>query len=375
MIPMFKVAVAEGASAAAAEVLSSGMLGEGPKVAELTDRLRPIFQTENVILLNSCTSAITMALRLFGIGHGSKVLTTPFTMVATSCAIAATGAEPVWCDIDDETLSFYVRDLKNKLPGKDALVMTLVGGLPPLEMDLISIHTQCRKLGIPFIIDGAHALATYIQGNHVSNYCDAFCASFQAIKHLTTGGDGGALVLNSDTEEHFLNKAERLKWFGLSRQIPEGKTRLEHQMTQDVPDWGYKFHMNDVAAAIGLANFDLAFQNIAMSTRNALRLNALLEEVEQVQGPRVEFPETSSWWAYPLLVKRRDELLLHLEEKGITSTPMWRRNDRYSAFKPSPTRLRGMDKVEKEILFVPNGFWVSLSECDFIAETIKDFYK
>lgn len=381
-IPMFQSAVSPDAADAVKEVLASGMLGEGPKVEAFTARLQDYLDNNRVVCLNSCTSALIMALKLYGIRSGKKVLSSPFTMVATNCAIAATGADIEWFDPSTENFSIDHDEYKEvvaRLSKVDAVILTLVGGVPPHYYLLEQLRRECHRQHIPLILDAAHGLTTSSEKGHISEYADMTCLSFQSIKHLNTV-DGGALVINKDLPRSLYDRAKKLKWFGMSREVPEGMTRLQHQMTADVPEPGNKWHMNDVCATIGLANWDLAFQNVEKSTDNALFYNREFSRCPELHGTSVKLislldPPRCSWWVYGLLVERRDELIEHLAKDNIVSTPMWRRNDFYSGFKQSKVPMLNMDEISKKVIFIPNGFWVTAADRQRIVDSIKTFYK
>lgn len=375
MIPMFKVGMSPDASQAVGEVLQSGMIGEGPKVIELAGRLSKLWHIhqDNVIMLNSCTSALALALKLANVGPGDRVASVPFTMVATNTAIKERYAEIVWMDIDSNTLCATYDSVKTALDsGVKAVVITLVGGI--VYDDLHEIYGLCKYEKVPLILDCAHALCGSLKGEPLWMLCDFAAYSFQAIKHLCTGSDGGALIVKAPEA---CERAERLKWFGLSRKVPEGKTRLQHQMTVDLPEAGHKIHMSDFSASVGLANFDMAFENLRKSQANAEWYNkylSLIPEIKTLLSGQDTDRSNISWWIYGFRAQRRDELIAYLLTKGIETTPMWRRNDEYTAFEKSPMPLPGMDTIAAEFIAIPSGFWVSEKDREYIRHEITNFY-
>lgn len=352
MINLFKVAMSPKASENVKLTLHSGMIGEGPRVQEFKEALEKRFDCENLLLLNSCTSAITLALRLSAV-EGGEVITTPFTMVATNVAIKAAGGSPVFADLAPNSVNVSYETVKNCITKNTrAIVLTLVGGIP-MEME------KFGNLGVPIIIDAAHAIDTYYHGEHISHWADFVCFSFQSIKQLNTG-DGGALVVLNDF--HY-ERAEKLKWFGMSRKVPEGMTRLEHQMTADVEEWGYKMHMNDIAATIGLANLELLDEITKKQRDNAAFYNMFLDS-------RIKILKDCkpSYWAYPIIVDDRDEFIKKMREAEIEVSPMWRRNDEYSCFEKAD--LPNMSEVQDKIVFIPVGWWVRPEERSYIVQKI-----
>ncbi len=351
------------ASSRVSEVLHSGMIGEGPQVNAFQAKLTQLFKNTKVVPLSSGTSSLVLALRLAGVKSGDEVISCPFTMIATSSAILQVGANIKWCDVDLDTFCADVADIKHQISDKTrAILVTCVAGMVPNGLD------ELKELGIPVIFDCAHGLCTTYKNRHISHWADYCSFSFQSIKHLTTG-DGGAITVSSDAD---FDNANKLKWFGIDRNILPEVSRLNHQMNSDVEDCGYKFHMNDISAAIGIENISVALKNVEKSRNNA---NFYMKELNQVPG--IELPKPiaqshPSWWVFGFMINMREELILALESEGITSSPLWTRNDRYTAFRVHKQRnLPNLDRLSKEILFVPNGWWVTTADRKKIVTIIK----
>ena len=370
-IPMFKVKMSEKAHILVSEVLASEMIGEGPKVEEFTRALQKRFSFQNVLLLNSGTSAITLAARLIGLKPGDEVISTPFTMIATNVALMPFDAKIIWADINDDNVNISVDSIRKKITSKTkAIVVTHVGGIP-CEMDRI------MEFDIPIISDCAHAIGTRYNGHHISYWADYSCFSFQSIKQLNTG-DGGALIVKDNNK---FEMAEKLKWFGMTRKVPYGITRLQHQMTADVPDWGYKMHMNDISASIGIANVECLDDVVNAHIDNANYYLNQLKDVRHISIPTIPEKALPSWWVFYIFVEKRDRFMKYMEERRIVTTPMWRRNDKYSTFKcltnsipyTIPYTLPNMDKLQNKIVFIPVGWWLTKDDRMYIVKCIKEF--
>jgi dTDP-4-amino-4,6-dideoxygalactose transaminase len=364
VIPMFNAKISPKVGEALVELMKTGFIGEGEKVVEFTQKIKKHFKCKNVLLLNSGTSALTMAGRLLNLKPGDEIISSPFTMIATNVAFMPFGVKIVWADINENDVNVSVDSIRKKItPNTKAIVVTHVGGVPCNMKKL-------KEFNIPIVSDCAHSIDTYYQGEHISNWADYSCFSFQSIKQLNTG-DGGAIVIK-DNEQY--ERAERLKWFGMTRIVPEGMTRLEHQMTADVPEWGYKFHMNDISATIGITNLECLNDVTNIQINNA---NFYLKELKDLRGiklPVIEEGSVPDWWAFYIFVDERVKLMKFLEDKGVITTPMWRRNDRYTTFnfrdqKPLPN----MDSLQNKILFIPVGWWVTKKDREYIVKLIKEF--
>lgn len=376
MIPLFKAhCLAPGARLT--EVLASGMLGEGPVCAEFELALQQEFGHKHLLVLNSCTSALILALRLSGVGSGDGVLTSPFTMAATTSAIVAVGARPVWTDVSPDTFCMAPSDdvlHLARLP--KAAIVTCVGGLVPEAFEHI------LDLGIPVILDCAHALATFYRGVHISHWGDYACFSFQAIKHLTTG-DGGAVAINARRRptcaeqqrdaDHDYSRAVRLRWFGLRRETSRGG-RVDVQATQDITEFGYKFHMNDVAAAIGLECLPRAREAVRASRDTANFYLSRLSGLSGIELLTVPAYCAPSWWVFGLRATNAAGLIAHLSSKGVQASKLWRRNDSYSAVhSANTTQLPGADRVASEAVFIPSGWWLTEVQRCQVIDIITEF--
>ena len=365
-IQMFNAKLSHRLSSALSELFATTFIGEGVKVVEFTKKLEAYFNCQNLLLLNSCTSALTLAGRLLNLKPGDEIISTPFTMVATNVAFMPFGVKIVWADINEDDVNISYESIKSKITSKTkAIVVTHVGGQP-------CAMASIRRLGIPIISDCAHAIDTYYDGEHISYWADFSCFSFQAIKQLNTG-DGGAIVIK---DKKLFERAEKLKWFGMSRKVPEGMTRLQHQMTADVEEWGYKFHMNDIAATIGLTNFECLDDVTSLQVENAEYYLQELRDLPGITLPAHERNSFPSWWAFYLFTDDRNELMEFLDKRGIVTTPMWRRNDQYTCFKKGKEKiLPNMDKLQDKILFIPVGWWLSKNDKEYVVESIKAFTK
>lgn len=370
MIKLFKPCIAPNAGQNIQEVLNSGIIGESKQVEILTNKLQILWNHKNIVLLNSCTSALTLAMRLASHYSYPIVATSPFTMVATNCAIASRLSYIAWAKVDHNTLCLDTDYLIKNISRYHIIVITLVGGLVPLGFEKLLM--VAKEKGVKIIIDAAHAWLTTYKNKHISHYGDYVCFSFQSIKHLNTG-DGGAIVCNNDWEHE---RVKKLKWFGMSREVPQGKDRLTHQMTTSIDEWGYKFHMNDIAAALGIANFDLAIEATKQSQFNANYYQEVFQNNDNVKTLQIEENSQPAWWTYAIMVKtnQRDHIINKLKESNIESSPMWPDNRIHKAF-----NLHTLHKcyskplfVKYTPLFIPNGYWVNKEDREYIAKQINN---
>ena len=330
------------------KTLYSGYVGQGTRVDEFEQALAPVVGRSTCVAVNSCTSAIQLALRLSGVGFGDEVISTPVTCTATNVPVLAIGGTGVWADADLWTGNIDPESVKHKITKKTKAVIAVHWGGTPCDVD--ALETICKDHGLKLIFDCAHALGATYNGKPIGYYGDFSCFSFQAIKHVTTG-DGGLLVCN-DRRDY--ERGKLLRWYGIKRPA---------DLTQDIKDWGYKFHMNDLAATIGLANLK-DFPAVLKKHRD----NARFYREHGLDG--VYDPE-SAFWLYTLHTKDPQALSRKLKAKGIASGRVHERNDRYSMFKSSRTALPGVDDFYKTMLNIPVGWWVTPKDRERIGEVIR----
>jgi perosamine synthetase len=360
--PLFKVFMADSVGKAVNEVLYSGYIAEGEKVTCLTKAVAEFIGNPNTVLVNSCTSALTLAYRLAGVGPGTEVITTPLTCVASNTPILDLGGVPVWVDLDPETGMVDPNDIEHLISERTKAICVLHKEGDPARIN--EILFIAKKYNLKVVEDCAHTFGASYQGVKIGNHGDYACFSFQAIKHMTTG-DGGALVCK-DPKDHA--RAKRLKWFGVDRDNPQdGNSWLS-----DVKEWGYKFNMNDISAAIGLENLKHTERLNESFHRNGVLYTKLLKNIPGVKLIKRDLEnDYSIFWAYCIVVEKRKSLIEKLAHEGIASMQIHPRNDVYSMFSMSKRHLPNLDAFAERELSLPCGWWVDEDEIERICNVIR----
>lgn len=365
MIPLFKVFISDKASESVARVLASGYVGEGDVVKEFEKALVPVVGND-VIAVNSGTSAITIALRMAGVDVCSQVAATPMTCLATNEPILALGADPVWIDVNPRTGNMCPDSLQRALEKHRGAIQAIIcvhwGGYP---CDLEEINEIGRIHNVPVIEDAAHALMSVYQGDFIGSHSDFVCFSFQAIKTITSV-DGGALTCKSHDQ---VERAKLMRWFGLDR-----TSGSEMRCKQNPIEFGYKFQMNNLNASIGLAN--LKFINTLIGQRKLIAqiYNKELQGLRNVQLLEYQNDRESAYWLYTVKVKNTDKFSKHLADNGIASSQVHGRNDKKSIFSLSADdNLPGVDEFSVEEVCIPIGYWLSLEDVNYIIEVIRRY--
>jgi len=222
---------------AVAEVLRSGWVTSGPKLAEFESTLSKYFGDRPVRCFANGTATMKIALQVAGIGPGDEVITTPISWVATSNVILSVGAKPVFVDIDPITRNMDLNKVATAITPKTRAIMPVyLAGLP---VDMDRLYSLAKQYKIRVIEDAAQAFGSQWKGRKIGSFGDLVSFSFQANKNLTTV-EGGCLVLNNAEEAKL---AEKFRLQGLTRQGMDG---------MDVDVLGGKDNLTDVNAVIGL---------------------------------------------------------------------------------------------------------------------------
>ena len=367
-VPLFYPSVGRNAIKYVTEVLESKWLAEGPKTAEFEDKLNQWFGQAYTVLTNSGTNALHIAYQLAGIQEGDDVLTPVLTCVATNTPLLTLRANPIFVDIDPKTLTIDPEDIKRKLtPKTKAIIVVHFGGIP-CAMDEINAIAQER--GIPVIEDAAQAMGAYYKGQKIGNSNNITIFSLQAIKNLTTG-DGGILRLPN---EKYYEIAKRMKWFGIDRTARRGEwegSAPPREINNDIKEVGYKYNMNDIASAIGLAGLEEL--DIWLITRAciALRYNEAFKKVSGITLLQPSYYYQSSYWLYQILVERRVDFVRMMQSKGIEVSLSHVRNDSYSVFKKQKFEVPNMDKIESQYICLPINPHLSGEDVSRVIDAVK----
>lgn len=334
-------------------------IGEGPRGQEFEDQFGRLvgLETPRPLALNSCTSALDLALHLIGVGLGDEVITTPMTCSATNGVIVNRGGKIVWADIDPVTGLIDANDVERKVTKRTKAIMAVDWAGRSCDYKALRQAGQYSNgtniVRTAVIQDAAHNLLVDPQ-----NRGDYVAWSFQAIKHLTTV-DGGALVVPAGQHK----RARLLRWYGLDR-----TSSADFRCAQDIREPGFKYHMNDIAASIGLANLPHAADVVAKHRENAAWYAQALRDAPGITLP----PEDhgASWWLYCLLADGRASLIDHLAKRGIAASPVHRRNDTHPAFRFPNGPLPGVDHFAEREVAIPVGWWLSESDREQVADAV-----
>ena len=365
MVPLFRVHMPPAGELMAAleQTLYSGYIGQGPKAAEFEAQLSGFLGYPHVLAVNSCTSAIQLALRLAGVA-GGEVVTTPMTCAATALPVLAENADPVWADADPATGNLDPADVERKLTWDTKAILAVHWGGQPADMD--ALNAVSVKYGIPLIVDAAHALGASWDGWPV--VADYTCYSFQAIKHLTTG-DGGLLAVR-DADQY--ERGRLLRWYGIDRDADsDGDARTGVDITEP----GLKWHMNDIAATIGLAQLRHLPSVLARHRDNAAWYDDRF--AGRVRTAAALPKARGAWWLYTLIwadEAERVAFMQHAKDHGVATSRVHARLDKLTCFKQYPAGpLPGADEFYARMCAIPVHWGLTAEDRERVADVVTGF--
>tara|TARA_Y100000389_G_scaffold136357_1_gene133900 strand:+ start:1896 stop:3062 length:1167 start_codon:yes stop_codon:yes gene_type:complete len=384
-ISLFKVFMSEDVLEPVNNVLMSGFLTQGQQVEKYENALKQFLNNDKILTLNSATSGLTLATRLLknmdesfnwpGLNDDDVILTPALTCFATTCGILANNMTLRWLDVDLNTANINLDDLQEKLNEKTKIIYLVHWGGTPVNLEkLDNICEQHRiKYGFkPMVIeDCAHAFGAEFNNKKLGNHKNICIYSTQAIKHLTTG-DGGIITLPNDS---LYKRCKLLRWFGIDRDKRNQKGK-DFRLENDILEYGYKYHMNDINATIGLYNLPHINKLIEKNINNAKFYDEKLNNIKGIKLLIKDSKCKSVYWLYSFRVldNKKEDFIEKMKTLGIMVSQVHNRNDINSCVKKYKERLVNLDLLEKELVCIPVGWWLTDKEKEYIVQSIINYF-
>lgn len=381
MIQVFKPSLGEEEVEGLREIFKTGWIGLGPKTAEFENRFADYVGAKYAIGVNSATAALHLACLVSGIGPGDEVLVPTMTFISTAHAPAYCGASPVFVDIEPDTLNISVEDVQRKITTKTKAIIPVHYGGHACQME--EIWEIAEKNHLIVIEDAAHACGSKYMGQPIGGLerTNITTFSFHAVKNLATG-DGGMITTNN---VEIVRALKQSRWVGIDKstwdRTEDATMELESGIRRyasygwyyEVYDLGYKYHMNDITAVIGLAQLNKLDKANARRREITEIYNRAFEGVDWIERPVEKEYTRSALHNYVIKTPHRDKLNLYLKEKGIATgvhympihlQPYYRRQ-----FKVT---LPAAERVWTQLLTLPLYPDLLDSEVDFVIKSIKE---
>lgn len=361
MIPIAKPIIDEAEKARVIDVLDSGMISIGQVVKDFENEFAKYTGSKHAIATSSGTSALHIALKTSGIQPGDKVLTTPFSFVATANAILYSGAIPVFCDVEEETFNIDPKEIRKYLEHiegiKGLLIVHLYGHSCPMD----EIMEIVKEYDLILVEDAAQAHGALYKGVHVGNFGSSGIFSFYPTKNMTTA-EGGMVITNDDEVNKYGRIIREHGDFG----------GYDHRVL------GYNYRMTNIEAAIGLSQLEKLESFNKARKENACYYMENLAGIPWLQLPVVKENCEHCFHQFTLKIpKGRDAFVEYLAKNGVGSKVY------YPITIPAQTMYKDMgydkmtfpvsEKLCGEVVSIPVHPAVSHEDREKIVKIIKSF--
>jgi perosamine synthetase len=367
LIPVFRPSYDEAELRMVEEVFQSGWIGLGPRTAEFEQRFADYVGVPHAVAVNSATAALHLALNVLNVA-GGEVITTPMTFVSTNHAILYNDAVPVFADIEPDTLNIDVESIARNVTGRTRAIIVVHYGGHACDMDPILALAQ--GYDIPVVEDAAHGCGGSYKGRKLGSLGTIGCFSFHAVKNLATG-DGGMITL---ADPELDRRLRRLRWCGIDKDTWD-RSEVDHKYSwyYTVQELGFKYHMNDIAAAIGLVQLDKLERANARRREIACYYNDRFADLHWLETPVERSYARSALHNYVVKLDRRDELITHLRERRISAGVHYLPNHLYTMYRGYKADVPVAERVWCRLVTLPLYPDMTDGDVERVVEAVRSF--
>jgi len=349
------------------KVFKTGWLGMGDRVYKFETELKTMFGRDHVICVNTGTTAIHLALSSLGIGPGDEVIVPSLTFIATVQPVLNCGAKPVFCDVELDDLNMSVSHLKTLITKKTKAIIPVHYGGQPCDMD--QILAIAKKNRIRVIEDAAHAFGSSYKRKLIGSFGDITCFSFDPIKNLTCG-EGGAVVTQDNALAQLMIKKRIL---GIDK---DTWNRYKHKRSwfYEVDTTGFRYHMSNINAAIGLAQLT-KFKRFSEQRRKIACFYD--KELSGIPGLALLEHDYKNIvpFNYTVLAEGRDSLMKHLEERGVGVVINYIPNHIQKLFSTRKVKLPNTEYAYERIVSLPLYAGITQSQARQVVAAVRSFFE
>ena len=372
MIPVFKPLIEQEEIKASTESLELGWLGMGSYVSAFEEKVKAIINTDGryVAAVSTGTAGLHIALLVAGVQAGDEVIVSSFNCSADFQAIGWVGADIVFCDCEDDTLAIDLKQAEKLITPKTKAIIVMDYDCILCDHDAIAAFAEKHQLRV--IHDAAHSFGSQYKGKMVGSFSDICVFSHDPVKTITCL-DGGTVIVRTEEELKYVHE---LRLLGM-QQPSSVMYKNQRAWTFDVERVGFRYHMLNMHAAIGLAQ--LSKLDTITSTRRAacVHYNELLNGLQGVRTPPSDFAEVNPFLYYIRVAEQdRDALRAYLKENGVDTGIHWQPGHWFTLWKDCKAGdLSVTDQVGKEILSLPLHSKMSLETVAEVCKQVKAYFQ
>ena len=367
-IPISKPSLSREELSNVTEVFQTGWFGMGALTYEFEEKIGEYFGEKHVIATNTGTNAIHLALDSYGIKKGDEVIVPSMTYAASIQAILFTGATPVFCESRIKDLSIDIKDVKKRLTHRTKAIMPVHYCGKSSDMDeLLDI---ADSYDIIIIEDAAHAFGSKYKKKYIGSFGNATCFSFDPIKVITCG-EGGVVTTNNDKIADIRRKKRNL---GIDK-ATWCRYKGKRQRSYDVTEKGYRYHMPNFCAAIGIAQLEKIETFIERRWEICNKYDENFKKLKKVKILEIDYKETVPF-IYILRIKNnlRQKFIEHLKLNNVDTGIHYIPNHYHTYFKQFiKGHLPITEKLGKQIVTIPLFVDMTRDEIEIVINAVLSF--
>lgn len=371
-IPVFKPLIESEEIAAAIESLELGWLGMGSYVKAFEKAIGDVCdfgQTDrHVVAVSTGHAALHLSLLMMGVGRGDEVITPSFNNAADFQAIRACGAEPVFVDIQRDTLCIDPQKIEELITKRTKCIIAMDYDIFTCDHDALA--NISRAFGIPILHDAAHSFGSWYRGVPIGNQHQFTMFSFDPVKTITCI-DGGAIVTRGAESMDRLH-AKRL--IGMTQSAEQMYTN-SRAWNYDIRELGFRYHLANLHAAIGISQIQ-KLEEIRTTRQHAcIRYHEALSELDWLEAPLGDIQSVNPFLYYiKVLNGRRGDLIKHMSDQGVDTGIHWQAGHHFSFLKDCRRgSLEVTNEIVEQVLSLPLHSKMSAGDIDRVVCSIKSF--
>ena len=366
-IRLSKSSILQAEKDAVLKVLDKEFLGMGEEVKLFEIGIKEYIDTAmEVVCVNTGTSALHLSLSVLGLKSGDEVLVPSLTYVASYQSISATGAKPVSCEINPDTLFINVNDARSKITKNTKVIMPVHYASSSKGMN--EVYSLAKEFNLRVVEDAAQAFGCKRDGDFVGKTGDIICFSFDGIKNITSG-EGGAILSN---DKRFIQKVKDARLLGVEKDT-EKRFSGQRSWNFDVSSQGFRYHMSNIMAAIGIVQIDRIDEFRSVRQNIARKYIKELSKLEDINLLDFDFNEILPH-IFVIKACNRDNLREFLLMNDIECGIHYKPNHLLSKYN-STFDLPVTEEIYGQILTLPCHYDLTDSEQKYVIEKIKEFYE
>jgi perosamine synthetase len=367
-VPFARPSMRGGEAQALAEVIASGWVSQGPRVAAFEAAFAERVGAPEAVATTSCTTALQLALYVSGVGPGDEVIVPSLSFIATANAVWQCGATPIFADIDPLTYNLDPAAAERAITSRTKAIMPVHQVGLPADMDCFIELSE--RHGVAIVEDAACAIGARYKGREIGSLGPLACYSLHPRKVITTG-EGGMIAVHDPA---IAARLRRLRAHGMDM------SDLARHAARDVvfeayPERGWNSRMTDMQAALGLCQLEVLDEILDDRRRLAERYNAAIERIPGLQTPHEPAYARRTWQSYcvrigPRSAVSRTELMRRLLSDGIPTRRGVMAIHEEASYAGPNANLEHTEAAAREVLMLPLFPDLTDAQQDYVVECL-----